>query len=304
MINISFNKNNFFNISKRYIRQRVVVSEAAYKRLNIENGLVAANWPPEELCGKESNPKSCRELMSHLRQKEMNHMESIRHFKMPDIRPGDLLEIRYELSRSQQTFSVFQGYCIAVRHRGNLNCTFVLKNTYDGIGVTQIVPWYNPRLLDVSVIKAGKNVLTIHNKPMTRDRRYLWINHRQHRRIGKMSQNAGRWNSRGLKTLEPTLRRRLAKLRKSYRKIRIVSGLPPYIWPGPYPQFKQRTRLIRAETHRQTVIHAWDHMRKRKFKEAQQLQKSRWGVYKILNNPPSIFEELPSYHPLKDNLPK
>lgn len=111
---------------------------------------------------------------------------------MPEIRPGDLVEIRYELSRTQQTQAVFQGllqstfnrslllwwdsftgfltlclpfqsigYCVEVRDK-DLDSCFVLKNTYDGVGVTQLVPKHSPRLLNVRVSRNNEvNIVTL-----------------------------------------------------------------------------------------------------------------------------------------------
>ena len=85
------------------------------------------------------SPVRCRELMHHLQELEITRMQKLRSFIMPKINVGDLIEVKYELSRSQQTFAVFQGYCVEVRNR-RLNSSFILKTTYDGIGVEQLIP--------------------------------------------------------------------------------------------------------------------------------------------------------------------
>merc|ERR1719454_2470265 len=93
---------------------------------------------------------------------------------MPKINPGDLVEVKYELSRSQQTFAVFQGFCIEVRNKF-LNSAFVLKNTYDGVGVEQLVPRYSPRLLAVRVVRALHPKPTkMDPRPQTRNYRHMW----------------------------------------------------------------------------------------------------------------------------------
>merc|ERR1719191_2304144 len=121
----------------------------------MDNSVATKNWPPLEEIGDPMNPKRCRDIMHHLNVLEMERMRRARPFPMPKINPGDLVEVKYELSRSQQTFAVFQGFCIEVRNKF-LNSGFVLKNTYDGVGVEQLVPRYSPRVLGVRVVHALK----------------------------------------------------------------------------------------------------------------------------------------------------
>merc|ERR1719291_224393 len=101
-------------------------------------------------------------------------MRRQRPFPMPKIHAGDLVEVKYELSRSQQTFAVFQGFCVQVRNKW-LNSGFVLKNTYDGVGVEQLIPRYSPRLLSVRVVRALQpRAPKIDPRPPTRNYRYMW----------------------------------------------------------------------------------------------------------------------------------
>merc|ERR1719159_1530704 len=105
--------------------------------------------------------------MHQLNVQEQEKMRRQRAFLMPKVRPGDLVEVKYELSRSQQTFAVFQGFCVEVRTKW-LNSAFVLKNTYDGVGVEQLIPRYSPRLLQVRVIRSlNPPMPKVDSRPLT-----------------------------------------------------------------------------------------------------------------------------------------
>ncbi|EUR75223.1 hypothetical protein PFBG_01347 [Plasmodium falciparum 7G8] len=116
---------------KRYIRTKVITSLSKYKCYNINNDKTAKHWPNLDCINKEEhniNKKTerdkkktipyyknymhdfyNRQLMHNLHLSEMNKMNKLRNFKMPKIHTGDLIEVKYELSRSQQTFAIFQG---------------------------------------------------------------------------------------------------------------------------------------------------------------------------------------------------
>ncbi|KAK1938617.1 putative ribosomal protein L19-like protein [Babesia divergens] len=201
---------------------------------------------------------------------------------MPAINLGDLIEVKYELSRTQQTFATFQGYCVDIRRRG-LNSSFTLKNAFDGVGVTQMVPYYSPRLLNVKVMKsvssAGKATNRRFNivKPITRDYRYrfhLNVRHRYSRRSGV--------HKPGIRSFEIRLKNRIARLKASYYQMRLEAGLPPYVWGGAYNiNTRQRSRLVRAETNRRIQLYSMDEERRRREMLHKRREKSRWGVYRL-----------------------
>uniref|UniRef100_A0A7S1JKF8 50S ribosomal protein L19, chloroplastic n=1 Tax=Vitrella brassicaformis TaxID=1169539 RepID=A0A7S1JKF8_9ALVE len=220
---------------------------------------------------------------------------------MPRINPGDLVEVRYELSRTQQTFAVFQGYCVEVRLKRS-DSSFTLKNVYEGVGVEQLVPRYSPRLLDVRVLKAIPNPQTAQKEPLTRDYRYKW----QYNVRGKFTMKQG-VHKPGIRSVEPKIRRRLSNIKRRYMHQRVEAGLPPYIWGGPYPQFRRkRNRLIKAEMYRRALIYSLDEQRRRAHRLRRRRQKQKWGVYMIDKEPKiTAITALPSYHPLTEgNLPK
>lgn len=294
--------------ARRFIRERPRVSQAAKKQYNLANPITAANWPPKGEIGNPINPRRCRDIMHHLNVLEMDRMRRARTFPMPKIRPGDLVEVKYELSRSQQTFAVFQGFCIEVRNKW-LNSAFVLKNTYDGVGVEQLIPRYSPRLLQVRVVRSiGSTDKKMDPRPQTRNYRYNWLNTFVRGKYSKGRRLLWKFHTpqkKGSMSLEPRIRRELAKLRQEYQMRRAEAKLPAYIFPGPYHVTRRQTREVKAELYRRMLVYAWDERQRREEKKRRLKEKHKWGVYKIDKEPKhTALGELPSYHPLMDNLPK
>ncbi|CXH82314.1 mitochondrial ribosomal protein L19 precursor, putative [Plasmodium berghei] len=315
---------------KRYIRTKVITSLNKYKCYNIKNEKTSKYWPNINCIDKdeENIEKKCKEkgqenkktifyhknymhdfynrqLMHNLHLVEMNKMNKLRNFKMPKIHTGDLIEIKYELSRSQQTFAIFQGYCVDIR-RKRLDSSFIVKNIFDGVGVEQLIPFYSPRILYVKNIRSLYNIneekLKSYykiNKPITRDYRYMW----QYNIRGKYEKPRGQ-HKPGIRSIEPKIRRRLAKLKKKYMKRRIESNLSSYIFGGVYAQYtRKRTRLVRAEIYRRMLIYALDEENRRKQKLNKRREKEHWSNFKINKNKgDNAFMSLPSNHPLLNTL--
>ncbi|KJP88964.1 ribosomal protein L19 [Plasmodium fragile] len=315
----------YFTI-KRYIRTKVITSLSKFKCYNIGNDYTARNWPniycidqEEENVAKKTEEEKKRgtktipyyknymhdfwgrQLMHNLHLQEMNKMKKLRNFKMPKIHTGDLVEVKYELSRSQQTFAIFQGYCVEIRKK-RLDSSFIVKNIFDGVGVEQLIPFYSPRILYVKIVKSLHNINEEKakkyyqiNKPITRDYRYMW----QYNFRGKYERPRGQ-HKPGIRSIEPKIRRRLAKLKKKYMRRRIESNLSSYIFGGIYAQYtRKRTRLVRAEIYRRMLIYALDEENRRKQKLNKRRERENWNVFKInRSRGDNAFMALPASHPL------
>lgn len=268
---------------------------------------MAKNWPPLDQIGNPMNPVLCRNIMHSLHVLEMDRMRQLRPFSMPTIRPGDLVEVKYELSRSQQTFAVFQGFCVEVRNK-YLNSGFVLKNTYDGVGVEQLVPRYSPRVLNVRLVRALEpRAPRVDPRPPNRNYRYHWHNYVRGK-YGKGKRLLWKFHipqRPGIMSLEPRIRRELANIRQRYQMQRAEAKLPAYIFPGPYHVTRRQTREVKAERFRRMLVYAWDERQQREMKKKRLRDKHKWGTYKIdKEGTATALSELPSYHPLSGNLPK
>uniref|UniRef100_A0A0G4F988 50S ribosomal protein L19, chloroplastic n=1 Tax=Chromera velia CCMP2878 TaxID=1169474 RepID=A0A0G4F988_9ALVE len=286
--------------TRRHLRQRLIQSPAREKWYNMDNPVTAKNWPPLHLVGEQLTQERCRELMHHLQLLEMDRMRKARPFQMPKINPGDLVEVRYELTRTKQTFAVFQGYCIQIRKK-RICSSFVLKNAYDGVGIEQLFPKYSPRILDVKVVRALQNPQRPHMKPITRDYRYRW-----HYNVRHKHSRTTHVHKPGVRTMEFKVRDRLRQLKWNYMRSRVAAGLPPYIQKGPYPVYQSRMKLVRAEGARRKKIYAFDWARRRAVRWRRIHLKRRFGIFSMQREPkmPAV-SALPNYHPLAPgNLPK
>jgi ribosomal protein L19 len=294
------------------IRVRAREGMTLKRKFTVDNLVTASNWPPLLKPGEpiKIDYEYCKTLMKSLELEEAEKLKAKMPFKMPEVAEGDLVEVKYELSRTKQSFAVFQGYCIEVRRR-RLTGGFVLKNTFDGVGVEQFFPYLSPRLLDVKVVKPlvdRKPIMTGQLlKPRTRNYRYQWHTFMRHRHAeGKRVHWRMIRQNPGIMSLEPKLRTELAILRRRYNNMRIEAGLPPYLWPGPYHIHTRQSREVTAEQNRRMLIYAMDERRQRAAKTVERNKKRRWGVYSLTKKPKIDAESrLPSYHPLTPgNLPK
>jgi len=287
-------------IQERFYRFRARESQASSKNYSIDNPITAKKWPPLETMGNPITSQRCRELIQHIYLDEIEKLKAQRTFQMPDIHPGDLVEVRYEISRSQQTFAVFQGYCVEVRDM-KMNSSFILKNTYDGVGVEQLFPFYSPRILDVRIIRALPRRTKVDPLPMTRNYRYKWQHYvRGKQSMGKKSFWKDTPVKAGIMSLEPRIRKELSLIRRRYSMQRKEANLPPYIFPGQYSITRRQTREVKAEMHRRMLIYAMDERRQRAEKLRRRKAKSRWGVFKIKDAEVApALSRLPEDHVLK-----
>ena len=240
------------------MRYRARESKASSRIFSIDNPITAKTWPPLKEVGDPMCKRRLRDILHQLHMEEIETLKAQRTFVMPDIQPGDLVEVRYELSRSQQTIATFQGYCVEVRSQ-RVCSSFILKNTYDGVGVEQMFPMYSPRILDVRMIKALPRRKKVCPLPRTRNYRYMW----QYYVRGKYSRGKKTfWRTTpvkaGIMSLEPRMRKDLSILRRRYQMQRKEANLPPYIFPGPYAVTRRQTREVKAEMHRRMLIYAHD----------------------------------------------
>ena len=301
-------------VFEEYVLSNPKVLDAAQSRLRLLSvnnafnetvSLPPKSWPPVAP-GPIINVPYCRTLLRELQLGEIDRMKKLQPFVMPRIALGDLVQVRYELSRTNQTFSVFEGYCIKIAKKG-LNASFSLKGVYDGIAVDQLFPFYSPRLLDVRILKsANPTLVRSASSPRRLDRNYRYQWHTYVRHLYSEGFRV-RWRQirqhPGVMSLEPRLKREIANLRRQYLMMRKEAGLPSYVWPGPYQVHQRQSREVNAERTRRMLVYAWD--AKRVDHAKIRAKRARWGKQKALEQPESIFNQLPRDHSLlPGNLPK
>lgn len=288
----------------RQMRTRPRESEAIQRHFVLENPKIAC--PPEPVDRFRATKPECRRLLREIELGEIERMKKQRSFVMPRVNLGDLVQVRYELSRTQQTFSVFEGYCISIAKKG-LNASFSLKNTYDGVGVEQLFPFHSPRLLDVRILKPAAPLVSrgrSQRKTLTnRNYRYRWQYYVRHLYSEGFRV---RWRQirqhPGVMSLEPRIKRELANLRRQYVMMRQEAGLPAYVWPGPYSVHLRQSKEVNAERMRRMLVYAWD--AKRMDKKKIDAKRPRWRRG-LVSQPASILNSLPRDHVLAPgNFPK
>jgi large subunit ribosomal protein L19 len=305
------------SIERYTIHNRHAVQDKSSRPAQLVNSVTHSHqpgrtsWPPalaEHDKGRITKP-FCRKLLKEIEVGEIARMKKLQPFVMPRIRLGDLVQVRYELSRSQQTFSVFEGYCIKIAKKG-LAASFALKNTYDGVAVEQMFPFYSPRLLDVRMVKSVAPSIKVRSarqrlRLTDRNYRYRWQYYVRHLYSEGFRV---RWRQirqhPGVMSLEPRIKRELANLRRQYAMMRAEAGLPAYIWPGPYQIHMRQSREVSAERMRRMLVYAWDAKRQEHMKRKE--NRSRWGRNKLTGPPVSgnTVRRLPRDHVLSPgNLP-
>lgn len=154
-----------------------------YENLNNINSPAKKNWPPEEEMGGRYTPRKSRTVLRRLKLEEMERLKKAQTFPIPNADLGDLVEVKYELSRSAQTFATFQGY-VTCNHPGRLDHRSLhLQACYDGVGVRMLHKLYSPRMLDMRIVRqavANSEGYVDGQQAKKTDRRKTTRNHRFH----------------------------------------------------------------------------------------------------------------------------
>ena len=267
---------NFF---VRSLRTRARVSTAP----SYTPETAPSSWPPLPL-PQPITPNYCNRLLKDLETEEIQRIRKSRNFQVPRITEGDLVEVKYEISRSKGSFAIFSGYCIEVRRKG-LSGGFVLKNVFDGVGVEQFFPWWSGRLLDVRMVKKLESRPVSSSSPRlsaprSRHYRYQWHTFiRQRHSEGKRVHWRMIRQNPGIMSLEPKLKTELALLRRRYHNLRVEAGLPPYLWPGPYHVHNRQARELRAEQARRMLVYAMDERREQAGKKMKAAGERKWWKF-------------------------
>ena len=78
--------------------------------------------------------------------------------KFPDFRTGDTVEVGVRIKEGEKTrVQVFQGTCIAMKHRGQMNGHFRVRKMSDGVGVERVFPFHSPAVESITVTSKGKS---------------------------------------------------------------------------------------------------------------------------------------------------
>ncbi|KAF8032715.1 hypothetical protein BT93_D1589 [Corymbia citriodora subsp. variegata] len=74
---------------------------------------------------------------------------------VPDIRTGDIVEIKLEVPENRRRLSIYKGIVIS-RQNAGIHTTIRIRRIIAGIGVEIVFPLYSPNIKEIKVIKHRK----------------------------------------------------------------------------------------------------------------------------------------------------
>lgn len=74
---------------------------------------------------------------------------------VPDIRTGDILEIKLEVPENKRRLSVYKGIVIS-RQNAGIHTTIRIRRIIAGVGVEIVFPLYSPNIKEIKVVKHRK----------------------------------------------------------------------------------------------------------------------------------------------------
>jgi len=74
---------------------------------------------------------------------------------IPDIRPGDVIQLRVEVPENKRRVSLLRGIVISLRNAG-INTTFRIRRVIAGVGVEMVFPLYSPNIKEIKVVDKRK----------------------------------------------------------------------------------------------------------------------------------------------------
>ncbi|KAJ7535616.1 hypothetical protein O6H91_12G040500 [Diphasiastrum complanatum] len=97
--------------------------------------------------------KTAKHIMEIL---DREAVETARKTKeIPDVQPGDIVQLRVEVPENKRRVSLLKGIVIARRNSG-INTTFRIRRVLAGVGVEMVFPLYSPNIKEIKVLEKRK----------------------------------------------------------------------------------------------------------------------------------------------------
>jgi len=108
--------------------------------------------PPATLKTKKvtTRPKHIMQILNNTAVDAANEAKAI-----PDIRPGDVIQMRVEVPETKRRVSLLRGIVISRRNAG-INTTFRIRRVIAGVGVEMVFPLYSPNIKEIKVVDKRK----------------------------------------------------------------------------------------------------------------------------------------------------
>ncbi|CAL5187688.1 unnamed protein product [Lathyrus oleraceus] len=93
------------------------------------------------------------DVMGILHKRAIEASDEVR--ATPDIRPGDIVEIRLEVPENKRRLSIYKGIVIS-RQNAGIHTTIRVRRIIAGTGVEITFPLYSPNIKEIKVVKHRK----------------------------------------------------------------------------------------------------------------------------------------------------
>jgi large subunit ribosomal protein L19 len=97
--------------------------------------------------------KNVKHIMQSLQEDALKAANEVK--VIPDIRPGDVIQLRVEVPENKRRVSLLRGIVIS-RHNAGINTTFRIRRVIAGVGVEMVFPLYSPNIKEIKVVDKRK----------------------------------------------------------------------------------------------------------------------------------------------------
>ncbi|XP_071724989.1 large ribosomal subunit protein bL19cy-like [Rutidosis leptorrhynchoides] len=93
------------------------------------------------------------DIMGILNKQAVEASETSR--PLPDLRTGDIIEIKLEVPENRRRLSIYKGIIIS-RQNAGIHTTIRIRRIIAGVGVEIVFPIYSPNIKEITVVKHRK----------------------------------------------------------------------------------------------------------------------------------------------------
>lgn len=102
---------------------------------------------------KVKKTKGLKNIMEVLHKRAVEAATEGRN--IPDLRTGDIVQLRVEVPENKKRVSLLRGIVIA-RHNAGIHTTFRIRRVIAGVGVEMVFPLYSPNIKEIKVVNSRK----------------------------------------------------------------------------------------------------------------------------------------------------
>lgn len=129
-------------------------AEAAEEAPEVEvEGVVESDAQPEEVKPPRKPRVKLGDVMGILNKRAVEASEKER--PIPDVRTGDIVEIKLEVPENRRRLSVYRGIVISKQNAG-IHTTIRIRRIIAGVGVEIVFPLYSPNIKELKVVSHRK----------------------------------------------------------------------------------------------------------------------------------------------------